>query len=35
MIKQHLSALGEYSDLYSSNYENILILGDFNVSVNP
>lgn len=31
MIEQDL-ALGEYLDLYS-NYEKILILGDFNVSV--
>lgn len=31
MIEQDL-ALGEYVDLYS-NYEKILILGDFNVSV--
>ena len=33
MIEQCLTALSEYLDLYSSNYEKILILGDFNVSV--
>ena len=33
MIEQHLAALGEYLELYSSNYEKILILGNFNVSV--
>ena len=32
MIEQHLAALDEYLDLYSPNYEKILILGDFNVS---
>ena len=33
MIEQHLVALDEYLDLYSSNYEKILILGDFNFNV--
>ena len=33
MIEQHLAVLGEYLDLYSSDYEKILILGDFSVSV--
>ena len=33
MIEQHLAARGKYLDLYSSNYEKILIPGDFNFSV--
>ena len=33
MIAQHLAARGKYLDLYSSNYEKILIPGDFNFSV--
>ena len=33
MIELHLGGLNEYLDIYSSNYEDIVILGDFNVSV--
>ena len=32
-IKKHLTALGNSLDLYSSKYEKILILGDFNVEI--
>ena len=32
MTELHLAGLNEYLDIYSSNYEEILILGDFNVS---
>ena len=31
MIWNHLDALSTYLDLYSTTYEKILILGDFNV----
>ena len=34
IIKQHLAAQGEYLVLCSLNYEKILILQDFTVSVN-
>ena len=32
-IKKHLTALRNSSDLYSSKYTNILILGDFTVEI--
>ena len=33
MICNHLDALSKHLDLYSTTYENILILGDFNVGI--
>ena len=33
MIEQHLAELDAYLDLHSSNYENVSMLEDFNVSV--
>ena len=33
MICNHLDALSKYLDLYSTTYENILILGDFKVGI--
>ena len=33
MICNHLDALSTYLDLHSTPYENILILGDFNVGI--
>ena len=33
MICNHLDALGTYLGLYSTTYEKVLILGDFNVGI--
>ena len=33
LIDNHLDALSKYLDLYSSKYEKVLILGDFNAGI--
>ena len=33
LIDNHLDALSKYLDLYSSKYEKVLILGDFNADI--
>ena len=33
MISQHMKALGKNTGLYSSTYENLFFLGDFNAGM--
>ena len=33
MIENHLRALSEKLDIYSSRYNNFIVLGDFNIEM--